>query len=90
MTRATRRAAMIVACLLAHAATPLPAPGQGLVPATGGRAPATGVILPPSAVQPPATPTRRLSVDEAVALALENLGIRSQRSCPSTCCGTTP
>ena len=83
MHRATRRAAMIVACLLFHAATPPPAPGQGLAPAAGGRAPAAGVILPPSAVQPPVTPTRRLSVDEAVALALENnLGIRSERYGP--------
>ena len=83
MNPATRRAAVLAACLLVHAATPPPAPGQGLVPATGGRAPANGVILPPAALQPAATPTRRLSVDEAVALALENnLGIRSERYGP--------
>ena len=64
MNRAGRPASMIVACLLGHAATPPSTPGQGLVPATGGRAPATGVILPAGAVQPAATPTRRVSVDE--------------------------
>ena len=72
----------IVGCLLVQAATP-PTSGQGLVPGTGGRAPATGVTLPAGAVQPAAIPTRRLSVDEAVTLALENnLGIRSERYGP--------
>ena len=83
MNPATRRAAVLAACLFVHAATPPPTPGQGLVPATGGRTPATGVILPAGAAQPAATPTRRLSVDQAVALALENnLGIRSERYGP--------
>ncbi len=77
------RAAVLAACLLVHVATPPPGRGQGLVPAPGGRAPATGVLLPPGTVQPAAAPTRRLSVDEAVALALENnLGIRSERYGP--------
>ncbi|MCY4075962.1 MAG: TolC family protein [Acidobacteria bacterium] len=41
------------------------------------------MLLPPGTVQPAAAPTRRLSVDEAVALALENnLGIRSERYGP--------
>ena len=50
MNPATRRAAVLAACLLVHAASPPPAPGQGLVPPTAvdGTA-ATGVILPPAA-----------------------------------------
>ena len=83
MNPASRCAAAIVASLLVHAAAPSLGRGQGLVPATGGRAPATGVILPAGTVQPAAAATRSLSVDEAVALALENnLGIRSERYGP--------
>lgn len=83
MNPATLRAAALAACLLVHAASSLAAAGQGLASAAGGRAPAAGVILPPASVQPPPAPTRRLSVDEAVALALENnLGIRSERYSP--------
>ena len=83
MNPATRCAAALAACLLVQAASSLPAAGQGLTPAAGGGPPATGVILPAAAVQPPTAPIRRLSVDEAVALALENnLGIRSERYSP--------
>ncbi len=83
MNPATRRAAALAACLLVQAATLPPATGQGLTPAAGGGPPATGVILPAASVQPPTAPIRRLSVDEAVALALENnLGIRSERYGP--------
>ncbi|MCE2513903.1 MAG: TolC family protein [Acidobacteria bacterium] len=82
MNPATRCAAALASCLLVHTAS-LPAAGQGLAPAAGGRAPAPGVILPPPSVQPAAMPTRHLSVDEAVALALENnLGIQSERYGP--------
>ena len=83
MNPATRCAAALAACLLVQAASSLPAAGQGLTPAAGGGPPATGVILPAASVQPPTAPIRRLSVDEAVALALENnLGIRSERYSP--------
>ena len=83
MNPATRCAAALAACLLVHAATSLPAAGQGLAPAAGGRA-AAGVILPAAPVhQSAAAPARNLSVDEAVALALENnLGIRAERYSP--------
>ena len=83
MNPATRCAAALAACLLVHAATSLPAAGQGLAPAAGGRA-AAGVILPAASVhQSAAAPARNLSVDEAVALALENnLGIRAERYSP--------
>ena len=83
MNCGTRRAVMIVACLLAHIARQPSARGQALATSAGGRVPETGVILPAGAVQPAATPTRRLSVDQAVALALKNnLGIRSERYGP--------
>ena len=83
MNPAIRCAAALAACLLVRAATPPAAAGQGLAPAAGGGAPPTGVILPAASVQPPPAPTRSLSVNEAVALALENnLGIRSERYSP--------
>ena len=82
MNGATHRATMLVACLLAHVASQPCARGQALPPAAGGRVPEAGVILPPVVVQPTAA-TRNLSVDAAVALALENnLGIRSERYGP--------
>ena len=82
MKPAICRAVALTTCALLHAATPPPAPGQGSVPATGGRAPA-GVIVPAASVQPAAAAPRRISADEAVALALENnLGIRSERYGP--------
>ena len=54
----------------------------GLHPARGVQAPASGVILPRGSLQP-SRPVRRLSVDEAVTLALEqNLDLRVERINP--------
>ena len=77
---------MLIALALtgAHPASGRAHPGVGLPPAPAqAAASAGGVILPQPQAAPPSRPVRRLSVEEAVTLALEqNLDLRVERINP--------
>ena len=67
-----------------------PSPGTAQTPpepalpaAVAARVTAPGIIVPPASRQPPSRPVRRISIDDAVTLALEqNLDLRVERLNP--------
>lgn len=67
-----------------------PSPGTAQTPpepalpaAAAARVTAPGIIVPPASRQPPSRPVRRISIDDAVTLALEqNLDLRVERLNP--------
>ncbi len=82
--RTTRAAlTLVIAASLpgpgAAQAPPEPAPPAAVETPVSGR----GIIVPPSSLQPPVRPTRRIAIDDAVTMALEqNLDLRVERLNP--------
>ena len=66
-------ATLVVLCWLTGWPAPTGAQTRTSFGRPGAPVEVAGVIVPPSVLQPPGRPVRRLSVDEAVTLALEQI-----------------